>query len=123
MGITIGSKSSYDRTERVVERIVYKDAPRDNVKLPNPDPARYVVINHVQIGTTLIVKIKYIDCVNYEGVKILLYKNTELSNLLKQKMIDPHFSENKKYLSPFARFEPTYNGWNAAVKLAKLLTN
>ena len=31
--------------------------------------------------------------------------------------IDPHFSDNKKYHSPIARFEPTDRGWEMALTL------
>ncbi len=66
----------------------------------------------------LILKIRYKDCANYEGVKVLVFENCKLINLLNQKQIDPHFSDNKKFLSPIARFEPTERGWEWACKFA-----
>lgn len=84
-------------------------------KLPNPNPGRYKIIRHVARDGNLLVKIKYLDCTNYEGNKILLYKKTTLKQLKKQKYIDPHFSKSKKFRSPFARFEPTKKGWTAGL--------
>ena len=88
----------------------------------NPDPKNWSIKEHVQINSFLIIKINYPDCTNYEGNKILVFENTTMEELMKQKMIDPHFSGNKKFLSPFARFEPTEKGWEAAIKLSESLS-
>lgn len=98
---------------------------RASEKLPNPNPANYEIIMSLYDDDKkfLLVLIKYPDCTNYEGKKILLYKNTTIENLKKQKLIDPHFSDNKKYISPIARFEPTSYGWECGVTLIKTLTN
>lgn len=93
---------------------------RKNIN-PNPNPANYQIICHKQIGRFLIVEIEYPDCTNYEGKKVLLYENVSFNDLLSQKLIDPHFSENKNYHSPVARFEPTIKGWNMAESLCELL--
>ena len=55
--------------------------------------------------------------------EILVFKNVDLEDLMNQKKIDPHFSENKKYFSPIARFTPTEEGWNLAVVLCKYVGN
>lgn len=110
MGIcTFGSRSSYDspktiEVEKIVERIV---------KMPNPDPRKWEVNNFLEDsrGDYLLVDITYPDCTNYEGRKIMLYEGVTMKQLRAQKLIDPHFSENKKYHSPIARFEPTEEGW------------
>ena len=85
--------------------------------LPNPKSDNYEIKQHLQLGVYLIIKIRYLDCTNYEGNKILVFKNCTLKKLLKQKLIDPHFSNNKKFHSPIARFEPTKTGWSLARKL------
>jgi hypothetical protein len=90
---------------------------------PSPNPNNYDIIGHLESNGWLLIKIKYLDCTNYEGMKILLFKDVTVMDLLKQKSIDPHFSENKKYKSPFARFEPTESGWFAAKSLMKISTN
>ena len=83
----------------------------------NPNPSNYEILDSRQIGPYLIVKIKYPDCTNYEGIKILVFKGCTLGTLQLQKLIDPHFSENKEFHSPIARFEPTDAGWDMALNL------
>lgn len=87
----------------------------------NPNPSNYDVLESEQIGKCLIVKIRYPDCKNYEGVKILVYLGTTLFELRKQKHIDPHFTDDSKYISPVARFVPTKAGMALAKKLAKVI--
>jgi hypothetical protein len=89
----------------------------------NPNPNNYEIIEHLESNGWLLIKIKYPDCKNYEGIKILLFRNVTVMDLLKQKLIDPHFSENKEYKSPFARFEPTELGWEAAMILMRVDSN
>jgi hypothetical protein len=81
---------------------------------PNPDPSNYKILNYETDGNYSIVKIQYLNCKNYEGIKILLYKGDILENLIYQKTIDPHFSDNDKFISPIARFEPTEVGMSMA---------
>jgi len=87
--------------------------------LPKSD--NYIILEAYQYGKNLVIKIKYLDCVNYEGEKILLYKKTNIKDLLDQKHIDPHFSENKNFKSPFARFVPNDEGMKYAISLAKVI--
>lgn len=82
-----------------------------------PQPDNYTILRHVRVGSYLVVEIKYLDCTNYEGKKILVFKGITINDLYKQRLIDPHFSDNKEYYSPVARFEPTEEGWNLAKKL------
>jgi hypothetical protein len=114
MGLGIGSKSSYDRV-----KTVYVDNPVPNPL--NPDPKRFKVIKNAKLGNYLIMVVNYPNCKNYEGNKIMLYKDVTYQELMKQKSLDPHFSENKKFHSPVARFEPTENGWNMAIIMAGIL--
>lgn len=104
------SSSTYDSTPL---RVIESKSPN----YPNPDPNNYKIIRGYEYNNNLIVEIKYLDCTNYEGRKILFYENCTLLDLMKQKSIDPHFSENKKFHSPTARFEPTERGWCMAHKM------
>ena len=114
MGISIGfSSSSYDKV-RYVDREVVKTKIVKVNPLPNPDPKNFKIIKFEEIEEYLIVKINYPDCKNYEGNKIMVY-NCSMDDLLKQGSIDPHFVENKEFLSPIARFEPTERGWTHAM--------
>ncbi len=95
-------------------------APQE-VKDVNPDPKKWEIIDAKEVGSNmLVVKIKYPNCINYEGIKILVYKDVTLLKLIQQKEIDPHFFESKKVASPVARFVPTSEGWEMALKFAGL---
>jgi hypothetical protein len=80
----------------------------------NPDPANWQILESRKIANMLIIRIKYPDCTNYEGEKLLVYEGVALEELKAQLVIDPHFSANKKFHSPVARFEPTGRGWRMA---------
>lgn len=109
MGLNIfRSFSSYDEKPSFFERIINKFS-------PNPNPNNYKIKRAEEIGKYLVVEINYPDCTNYEGNKIIVYKTT-LDKLLKQEKIDPHFSDNNKYIQPIARFVPTEDGWEMARK-------
>ena len=132
MGLGIGfSRDSYDSLEegfcqKAKDTIQTLRSQLDGLfsakninKFPNPDPSNYNILRYAEIGEFLVVEIQYPDCKNYEGKKILLYDGLTINDLKGQRLIDPHFSNNKKYKSPIARFEPTRHGWNMAVFLAK----
>ena len=85
----------------------------------NPNPKNYKVIKAEAVKSHLVVMIKYPDCKNYEGNKVLVYQNMTLSALISRTQIDPHFSDKVK--SPVARFEPTDLGWLLAIKLARAM--
>jgi hypothetical protein len=90
MGLNfLRSGSSFEEPKIIRETIeVIK-----KVTLPNPDPANYSVIRSKVVNGYLILELKYHDCTNYEGRKIMVYECT-LDDLLKQKLIDPHFCNN-----------------------------
>ncbi len=108
MGIKLFSEDNYPRENR------------PSPPLGNPDPDNYRIIDTLTIGNMLIAEIQYPDCKNYEGRKILVYENMSSKQLRAQRLIDPHFSKNKDYKSPVARFEPTDRGWKMAESFAKM---
>lgn len=88
-----------------------------------PNPWKYNIVYSEQIGHFLILFVHYPDCTNYEGKKILVYKDVTLEQLHKnQDSLDPHFFQklknpgypDGKYHSPVARFVPTIEGKNMA---------
>lgn len=89
----------------------------DNPAAPNP--LNFTIIHVTQVGKHIVVKINYPDCLNYEGNKICIYLNTKKKEFITRKEVDPHFSTTID--SPFARFKPTQEGWNAAISLLKTL--
>lgn len=82
-----------------------------------PNPKSFKILKTKQVGLNLVVKINYPNCTNFEGNKILVYKNLSQMFIYSMKIIDPHF--NNKGTSPFVRFEPTDDGWQAAIDFAK----
>lgn len=87
----------------------------------DPNPRNWKIVKAEEYAKHLIIELKYPDCTNYEGNKILLFENVSLVELVNQGMIDPHFFKDSKYKSPIARFEPTKRGWEMARKLVKVL--
>lgn len=117
MGLGMFSKSSRDKSFSLLGRIssakvIYTD--EVNKSLPNPNPKNYRILKKSQIGNYLAIKIKYLDCTNYEGNKILVFKSN-IDKLKAQKYIDPHFCDDEKFISPIARFTPDNEGWNDAI--------
>ena len=114
------SSSTYDKP-KVVYQTIEKLVPVSVPAPPNPNPLNYQIVNSIEEGGFLIILIQYPDCTNYEGRKILVYKGVDKARLVLQGSIDPHFSENKTKHSPIARFVPTIEGWEMAIKLVKVL--
>ncbi len=107
------SSSSFDHNQN--DNILY--GPFRFQPSPNPDPSNYKIIKSEKINNHLIVLINYPDCTNYEGNKILVFEKLNIEELINQEKIDPHFSDNKNYHSPIARFEPSEKGWSLAKKI------
>ena len=91
--------------------------------IPNPNPSNYEILSNQLILTRrhhyLILEIKYLDVNNFEGIKILVFRDVSLLMLEKQQDIDPHFSDNKQFHSPIARFIPTEEGMLMALEFCK----
>ena len=120
MGIKLfggNSSSVFDSGKSVIISTPIKKS----IQKGNPDPNNYKIIKSVQINDFLLLFVNYPDCTNYEGNKILLFKDTTLKRLKRQKTIDPHFSDNEKFISPIARFAPTVKGWFIAEACAHML--
>lgn len=101
-----------------------RSAPPQGMSAPgNPNPYRFRVERTLLVGGHhTVAEVTYPDASSYEGRKILLYLNTWPEVVRDAKSLDPHFSKpDGVHLVPFARFEPTEAGWNAAVKMAELM--
>lgn len=82
-----------------------------------PDLTQYTVLDHMDVGPGCIVLVRYHNCVNFGGNKLLVYLKhwIDIDGLL-----DPHFCHGD-HDSPFARFEPTMAGAQAAKHLLERL--
>jgi hypothetical protein len=75
-----------------------------------PDPDNYQILSWAKFGTFLVVEVRYPDATNYEGHKILVFKDTSLEQIEAHGCVDPHFCESPEHPSPVARFVPTAEG-------------
>lgn len=96
----------------------------------NPDNTRFEIEEIQEVGPHLVAKIKYPNCAkcSYEGVKIMVFLNVSLKDVIKWRIIDPHFkqvvhgsaaADPKRAPSPAARFPGSETGWDDAVNYAK----
>ena len=100
---------------------LFSSSSYDSNQQPNPNPKNYQILSSAVIGSFLVLRIKYPDCTNYEGMKILVFENTTEEDLRKQGSIDPHFSQNPNYVSPIARFKPDDEGWEMALEFVWIM--
>jgi hypothetical protein len=97
----------------------------------SPDPRNWELLEEFQRnasgGPLIALKLRYPKCKNYKGEKVLVFRAT-LSQLVKQKVIDPHFGDinstkieqPEDMIYPIARFPASVDGWNDAVKYVML---
>lgn len=100
MGLGLGSKSCY--TNCSPEAVA-----------PNPSPSNWTLLKAAEFKNGYVLRVKYNGCTNFEGVKVMVYKG----GYSHSRLLDPHFSDDTN--SPFARFRPTNEGWEAACDLAR----
>ena len=71
------------------------------------------------IGEFCIAEVRYPNCLNYEGRKILVFEDCNREEILSLKTIDPHFTNDTNLI---ARFKPDTHGWSNAVRLCESMT-
>jgi hypothetical protein len=82
----------------------------------DPNPTNFIIRKYSEQNGHIVILINYPNCKNYEGEKVIVFKNTTWEQIRNLKEIDPHFTDEKT-IKPFARFEPTVDGWLSAVNL------
>lgn len=85
----------------------------------NPNPSKFEFVKIEQIGNHVVAMIRYPNCTNYEGKKVLVFLHRKISWLQRRKEIDPHFVEDGS--GPDARFAPTEDGYNQAKMFAGMV--
>lgn len=93
----------------------------DNISIDNTNVVyidRFKIMATHQEGKNIAVLIKYPDNTNYNGNKIVIFKNKTKEQVLKMKEIDPHFLPDNNII---ARFEPTNEGWSMAIKFLNMI--
>jgi hypothetical protein len=86
-----------------------------------PNPARFEIVRSVARGSSCVAEVRYPDCTNFEGRKVLVFLRESPEGLARRATLDPHFSAAGG--GPFARFEPTEAGWRWASRLAMTMSN
>lgn len=96
--------------------------------LKKPDNSQFEIIDCFEGTKGIVLKVKYDSCKDcaYEGTKVLVYAGLTTRDVLKWRVIDPHFSgkppaTTREAPSPTARFPSSEGGWDMAVKLLALL--
>lgn len=84
---------------------------------PNPSPSRWELMERVVYDNSYLLKVRYLDCTNYEGVKLLVFAGKYRERLV----LDPHFAEGSD--SPIARFKPDEIGWRLALRFTEDLSD
>lgn len=84
----------------------------------NPDPKKFQILVSEAKGDYLLASIHYTGCTNFEGKKLLLFKNMTAQQLKAKLEIDPHFTEQSNLVG---RFVPTSEGWEIGSALMALL--
>jgi hypothetical protein len=82
--------------------------------LPNPSPRNYKVTKHIPVGRFHLYEIKYKDCTNFEGIKLVVTS----SPIDTSDNFDPHFLEGNTVL---ARFRPGL--WEEALAFVHMVNN
>jgi hypothetical protein len=84
---------------------------------PNPNPGQWRFIRGLQYGKNCVVLVRYVGCTNFEGRKVLVFKNRTVGEIKATRYLDLPFSDSD--LSPIARLRPPDDeGWIYAQQLA-----
>jgi len=88
----------------------YRNETADTV---NPNPKKFEITNIIEANDYLFAIVKYPNCTNYEGKKVILFENITKAELLAMNTLDPHFFPENKII---ARFKPSTEGIKLAYK-------
>jgi hypothetical protein len=111
MGLSLwGGKSSAGRSNSYAAGNYEALAPTD----PNPSKFKILKVWYNANKKRVLAKIKYPNCTNFEGIKLVLFKNMTPKKLRESKLIDPHFFANNNVI---ARFRPDKDGLTFALHI------
>lgn len=85
----------------------------------NPNPSRFTLLDYFEYGRYLVLILKYKDCTNFEGRKILVYKDINFDPNQAVE-IDPHFFPESKLI---ARFRPDDSGLREAYDYVRFMND
>jgi len=105
---------------------------REEMALIQADIRSYTILDAEQVGEHLVLKVQYMhpdgraqkNC-TFEGVKVIVFLETNMKQALSWKKIDPHFREVDEKQDTFsapppaARFPGDGEGWTDALSFAE----
>jgi hypothetical protein len=91
-----------------------------------PDKEQFDIVEIERIGDHVVMKVLYPNCAkcSYEGNKVMVFLNAPEKEVVKWKIIDPHFRDPTKARTsreapgPDARFPASKEGWSDALAYA-----
>lgn len=98
--------------EQGPERLVVQ---RVEVPLPNPVPENFTVERTQRAGSYVCALVHYPDAINFEGRKVIVFRDTTEEAVIDSGSLDPHFAEDGNII---ARFRPDDEGWQDALSYA-----
>lgn len=115
------STSPEQRRRFYKERL--KELPLDPTPA-TPDAANYTIEEMERIGPHVVLRVQYPNCKKcaYEGNKVMVFLDVTEKDLLRWRIIDPHFrappippEDKTQAPSPAARFPASIDGWADAI--------
>lgn len=90
-----------------------------------PDPTQFEIDEAKFVGPHLVARVLFPNCAKcaYEGKKVLVYLDIDVTKVLKWKRLDPHFraagpKSPQDAPPPAARFPASPEGWSDAIAYA-----
>lgn len=104
-----------------------EEAARKEAEALTPDKANYEIVDVFRINNHLVLKVLYPNCkkCSYEGNKILVFLMVSESEVIRWRVIDPHFRDPtaprkaSEAPPPAARFPASAEGWEDACAYAR----
>lgn len=101
---------------------------RRELEARTPDKEQYEVVQFQRIGAHVVMKVRYPNCARcaYEGNKVMVYLNVTEADILRWRVMDPHFADPKvkrdvrEAPAPAARFPANDQGWQDALDYVAL---
>ena len=76
----------------------------------------FTVLERKEIPPFLVARLKFSECHNFNGEKIIVWEGAEIDPIRGRVIIDPQFREGANIV---AMFEPTQRGWAYALKFCE----
>ena len=93
----------------------------ENKQTREPNTREFKILNIQVIHNMTLTLIRYKNCNNFKGLKLLVFEDVNEERLLNADIIDPHFSEINP-ISPIARFKPDDSGLRNAIDFCHIMS-